>query len=121
MRSVQILLVGLVFACSCASIPSQADQVPLTSDTADVRGCSFIRFVQARSAYASRSEVESDLREEANDHGANVILMLTNASGEAFACAPPAPASTNPPHSFVPAEFHGRVPDDSRYCPPSID
>jgi hypothetical protein len=121
MRNLRFLLVGLVFACSCASIPSQADQVPLTSDTADVRGCSFIRFVQSSIPYASRSEVESDLREEAHDHGANVVLLLTNASGEAYSCAAPAPAWTSPPNSFFPASQMHHYNPNGPYCPPSID
>jgi hypothetical protein len=119
MRNAQILLASLATACcSCASIDSPADRVPLTRETAAVRGCSFQSFVQSRDAYASRAEVESNLREEAIDYGGNVVLLLTNSAGEAYACAGPAsmPAAGN----FVPAEMNNRPPS---YCPsfPFID
>jgi hypothetical protein len=98
-------------------------------DAASVRGCSFKGFVESHDSNASWSEAENELRDQAVNHGGNVVLLLSQAGtgdlhehsgGEAFFC-PATPWFTRPPASFVPAEQTRSYVHTGPYCPPPID
>lgn len=102
-RTAAVLLTAIA-AIGCASNPNEP-HVLVTHDRSVVRPCVGLSRVTTES---EGEDAEKDLKRQTAELGGNVLLLVTERSGDAYYCANPPPeitipapyASTTPPRKY---------------------